>query len=65
MGSILLADALKRVLTASKVMAVYAVMVDALDDRAAHWYRQFGFVSLPSRPLTLFLTIGTISALFE
>ena len=40
-------------------MAVYAVVVDALDESAAEFYRQFGFIPLPSQPLKLFLPMDT------
>ena len=56
-GAVLLADALRRVAGASRVMAVYAVVVEVLDDRAADFYRKFGFIALPSRPKTLFLPL--------
>jgi len=62
-GSILLVDALKRVVGASEVIAVYAIVVDALNERAAAYYRQFGFTPLPSEPLKLFLPIETAVAL--
>ena len=61
--SILVADALRRVAQASQVMAVYALVVDALDDSAAGFYRQFGFTSLPSQPLKLFLPLDCIGEL--
>ena len=65
LGSILLADALQRIAQASQVMAVYAVVVDALNDQAAEFYQQFGFVPLPSQPLKLFLTMDFISTLVD
>ncbi len=65
LGSILIADALKRVAQASQVMAVYAVVVDASNDRAAGFYRQFGFLSLPSQPLKLFLPLNSVSDLID
>lgn len=43
-GSILFAAALQRVACAAQVMVVYVVVVDALSDRAAAFYRQFGFI---------------------
>ena len=58
LGSILLVDALQRVAQASQVMAVYTVVVDALNAEAARFYAQFGFTPLPSQPLKLFLPIG-------
>lgn len=65
LGSILLADALQRIAQASQVMAVYAVVVDALNDQAAEFYQQFGFVPLPSQPLKLFLPMDSISTLVD
>ncbi len=65
LGSILLADALKRVAQASQVMAVYAIVVDALNDHAAEFYQQFGFIPLPSQPLKLFLPMDSIAALVD
>lgn len=62
-GAILLADALRRIAGASRVMAVYAVVVDALDERAADCYRRFGFIPLPSRPRTLFLPLDAFREL--
>ncbi len=63
LGSILLADALQRVSHASQVMAVYAVAVDALHEQAAKFYRQFGFIPLPSQPLKLFLPLDSFTGL--
>lgn len=65
LGSILLADALQRIVQASQVMAVYAVVVDALNERAAEFYQQFGFIPLPSQPLKLFLPMDTVATLFD
>lgn len=65
LGSILLADALQRIVQASQVMAVYAVVVDALADRAAEFYQQFGFIPLPSQSLKLFLPMDSITALLD
>jgi GNAT superfamily N-acetyltransferase len=65
LGSILLVDALQRITQASQVMAVYAVVVDALNDRAAEFYRQFGFIPLPSQPLKLFLPLDSVATLVD
>ena len=46
-------------------MAVYAVVVDALNDRAAEFYRQFGFIPLPSQPLKLFLPLDSVTTLVD
>lgn len=60
LGKILLADALKRVVQASEILGVYAVVVDALHDRARVYYEQFGFIPFPDQPLRLFLPLETI-----
>lgn len=65
LGSILLADALQRIAQASQVMAIYAVVVDALNGRAAEFYRQFGFIPLPGQPLKLFLPMDSVITLAE
>lgn len=65
LGAILIADSLQRIAFASQVMAVYAVVVDALNDRAAEFYRQFGFTPLPSQPLKLFLPMDTVASVIS
>ena len=56
-GPLLLADAVRRVLRASSSLAVFAIVVDAKDEKAANFYRAFGFAPFPSRRLRLFMTI--------
>jgi GNAT superfamily N-acetyltransferase len=55
LGALLLADAVERVLGAGRSLAVYAIIVDAIDDAAARFYEAFGFTRFPSRPDRLFL----------
>lgn len=50
LGGILLADACKRVAAASQTLAVAAIVVDAKTERAAAFYRHFGFTELPGHP---------------
>jgi hypothetical protein len=40
-------------------------LVDALNDKAAEFYRQFGFISLPSQPLKLFLPMDSVTTLVD
>jgi len=54
-GDLLLADAIRRVIDASRSLAVFVIVVDAIDERAAAFYRDFGFEPFPSRPLRLFM----------
>jgi len=58
LGSILLADAVQRVEQASEVLAVYAIVVEALNPSVAGFYQDFGFVPFSSQPLKLFLPMG-------
>jgi GNAT superfamily N-acetyltransferase len=58
LGTILLADAIQRVEKASEVMAVYAIVVDALNPSAVAFYRQFGFITFPGQSLKLFLPLN-------
>ena len=54
-GALLLADAIRRVIGASRSLAVFAIVVDAMDDRVVSFYRAFGFEPFPNRPLRLFM----------
>ena len=48
-GRMLLVDALKRTLAVSDEIAIYAMVVDAIDERAQHFYEQFGFTPLSAQ----------------
>ena len=62
LGDLLLADAVKRVLSASESVAAYAIVVDAKDDAGNHFYEGHGFVPMVSRPRRLFLLTQTAAA---
>ena len=47
-GKMLLMDAIKRTLGVSDEIAIYAVVVDASDESAEHFYQQFGFSAMSS-----------------
>lgn len=64
-GELLLADAVKRVLSAAESVAAYAIVVDAKDDRGASFYALHGFLPLPSRPNRLFLLTQTAAAALD
>jgi predicted GNAT family N-acyltransferase len=63
LGELLLMDALKKSLDSTKNIAAFAVVVDAKDDRAAAFYKKYGFV--PLRGNRLFLPMKTVQQLFE
>lgn len=63
LGAALLADALQRVMVSPP--AVYALLVDAKDERAVAFYRHHGFLPLASQPRTLFLPVETARRLLK
>ncbi|HKG02363.1 MAG TPA: GNAT family N-acetyltransferase, partial [Conexibacter sp.] len=60
LGSRLLAEALRLAVTASDAAAARLVVVDAIDERAAAFYRQRGFIDVPENPLRLYRKISDI-----
>jgi len=60
LGRSLLLDALQRVLRASDELAVRAVTVEAIDERAASFYRAFGFESSDLAPNTLMVPLQSV-----
>ncbi|MBC8122918.1 MAG: GNAT family N-acetyltransferase [Gemmatimonadaceae bacterium] len=54
-GGLLIADAVRRVLKAGREIAVYALVVDARDEKAASFYAHFGFLPLTGHRLFLSL----------
>ena len=57
-GDLLLADAVRRVIGASRSLAVFPIVVEARDEEAAAICRDFGFAPFPSRPLRLFMPMS-------
>lgn len=64
-GSLLLMDALRRCLAASREIASAAVIVDAKDDNARGFYRKHGFLELPAIGNRLFLPMKTVELLLS
>ncbi len=60
LGRSLLLDALQRILRASDQLAIRAVTVDAIGNRAAPFYRRFGFEPSPLAPRTLMVTLDAV-----
>jgi len=64
LGELLLADAVRRILTAGRSLAVFAIIVEAKDDRAVAFYESFGFRPFPTRARRLFLPTSTATQAF-
>jgi GNAT superfamily N-acetyltransferase len=62
LGAALLSDALTRTCRASEQVAVRAVVVHAVDDKAAAFYARFGFRAVSATPRTLMVTLVTLRA---
>lgn len=61
-GTGLLKHALQRCVTASRLIGGRALVVNAVDDEAAAFWRKWGFLPSKDDPLTLFRSIGDIAA---
>jgi GNAT superfamily N-acetyltransferase len=61
-GDLLLADAVKRILSAASTLAIFAIVVEAKDEQAAEFYRDFGFTPFVSRPFRLFMPVADAAA---
>jgi predicted GNAT family N-acyltransferase len=60
-GQMLLADSIKRTLAVSDQIAIYAIVVDAINDNAKRFYVQFGFIPLSDDSPRLFLPLKSIN----
>ncbi len=54
-GELLMIDAMQKILNASNSIGIAGLFVDAKDERAKEYYKQFGFISLPEQLDNLFL----------
>ena len=56
-GKMLLTDAIKRALAVGDQIAIYAMVVDAINENAKKFYEQFGFIRLYTENSRLFLPL--------
>jgi GNAT superfamily N-acetyltransferase len=56
-GKLLLSNAIKRTLAVSGDIAIYAIVVDAINEQAKSFYMQYGFAHLASKGKRLFLPL--------
>jgi hypothetical protein len=60
-----LVDALTRIIEASRTVAVSVVVVDAIDEEAAAFYRRLGFDSVPDHPHRLYQKMSDIEGAYS
>lgn len=60
LGRILLMHSLSRAIRVSEQMAIFAVRVDAVDEKSKAFYLKYGFVALQDAPFSLLLPLKTI-----
>jgi GNAT superfamily N-acetyltransferase len=64
-GTYMMINAMERILFVAEHLGIIGFFVDAKDNSAAGYYRQFGFIPLPDSPLELFLPVATIRKAFS
>lgn len=64
-GRALLQEVVKQAYSASQIAALRSLVVDAIDDEAANWYKDFGFIDSPIKQMRLFLPIAAIRDAIE
>jgi predicted GNAT family N-acyltransferase len=64
-GGVLLVDALRKALQNSSHVASWAVVVDAIDEEAAEFYKRYGFIPFPNKPNRLFLPMNSLQKMFR
>lgn len=62
LGALLLSEALRKSVAAGEAAAARLVVVDAIDEAAARFYRRHGFVVVPGHPLRLYRRMKDIRA---
>lgn len=65
LGELLLLEALAKALEGSGHVASLALVVDALNDRAAAFYKRYGFLPFADDAHRLYLPMATVNALFR
>lgn len=64
-GEVLLMDALRKALEATRTVASVVVVVEAKDENAVKVYKRYGFIAMPDHPDRLFIPMATVRQLFS
>lgn len=62
LGELLVADAIRRILSASRELAVFAIVVEAKTEKASKFYHSLGFQTFPHHHERLFMLTATALA---
>jgi GNAT superfamily N-acetyltransferase len=65
LGSALIKDACLRVVSASEIAGLRAVLVHAIDESAKAFYKRFGFEDCPTSDLQVMMTVADLRQTFE
>lgn len=61
-GELLIADALHRIINVAHELAVFAIVVEAKNERASAYYQSLGFIPFPTHADRLFMLTSTAAA---
>ena len=64
-GTLMMVNAIERIILVSKNLGIIGFFVDAKNEEAKGYFEQFGFIPLPENPLELFLPIATLQQAYE
>ncbi len=64
-GGLLLADAIKRVILASSIIAIYALVVSAKNETAKKFYARYRFIELLENKENMFLPLKTAIKIYD
>jgi predicted N-acetyltransferase YhbS len=65
LGAALLKDGLLRVVQASEIVGIRAVLVHAISEKAKAFYINHGFQESPGHPMTLMVSLARVKSLLE
>ena len=65
LGTIMMTEAMKRILSVAENIGIIGIFVDAKNQSAREYYEQFGFIALLEYPLELFLPLRSLIAAME
>lgn len=64
-GQDLMQDALKRIISAKENIGIKAIVVHALNEKVALYYKTLGFEEMPKSKLELFITVSDLEETFK